>query len=183
MEAPRPCPQISIHALRGEGDEGISKKDITYFDFNPRPPWGGRQVCSETLYALSAFQSTPSVGRATIFLRINFRNLKFQSTPSVGRATRRKKRNGTFKEISIHALRGEGDCRPCTCVHHRQISIHALRGEGDKLRLRLLPSSIDFNPRPPWGGRPGIPAAAAGVLLFQSTPSVGRATTYFESCS
>ena len=35
---------ISIHALRGEGDftprTGISES----FDFNPRPPWGGRRI-------------------------------------------------------------------------------------------------------------------------------------------
>ena len=50
--------------------------------------------------------------------------------------------------------------------------------EGDFIRQRhSLKMSQDFNPRPPWGGRPGIPAATAGVLLFQSTPSVGRATT------
>ena len=80
-----------------------------------------------------------------------------------------------------------------------KISIHALRGEGDPYRIEAIRDEVqfqstpsvgratsrcaghrqhilDFNPRPPWGGRPGIPAATAGVLLFQSTPSVGRAT-------
>ena len=79
--------------------------------------------------------------------------------------------------ISIHALRGEGDCgcaemaavyrhfnprppwggRPCRCIWNtakRWISIHALRGEGDMLRCSF----------------------AASFPIFQSTPSVGRAT-------
>ena len=59
------CNWISIHALRGEGDAGgRSGRDIK------RP-----------------FQSTPSVGRATIAPRSGSRHCAFQSTPSVGRAT------------------------------------------------------------------------------------------------
>ena len=34
---------ISIHALRGEGDKYIVTDGPLDFDFNPRPPWGGRQ--------------------------------------------------------------------------------------------------------------------------------------------
>ena len=57
--------KISIHALRGEGDQGF---------FN-------------NLIESIKFQSTPSVGRATIII--------FKNKLSV--------------IISIHALRGEGD--------------------------------------------------------------------------
>ena len=56
---------ISIHALRGEGDGN------SVFDF----------VC------LDKFQSTPSVGRATMALKFAIQTVF----------------------ISIHALRGEGD--------------------------------------------------------------------------
>ena len=56
----------------------------------------------------------------------------FQSTPSVGRATEAAQTADKFLHISIHALRGEGDCAQ---VMKNQlfirISIHALRGEGD----------------------------------------------------
>ena len=40
----------------------------------------------------------------------------------------------TLKEyyISIHALRVEGDCSPECLAKYRLISIHALRVEGDK---------------------------------------------------
>ena len=58
-------------------------------------------------------------------------------------------------EISIHALREEGDGgnlrgkRP-----GGRISIHALREEGDRGIAALLPLLNYFNPRPPRGGRP-----------------------------
>ena len=57
---------------------------------------------------------------------------KFQSTPSVGRATNTKRLNSEVLQISIHALRGEGD-RALTRQEcdNSFISIHALRGEGD----------------------------------------------------
>ena len=35
---------------------------------------------------------------------------------------------------------------------------------------------IDFNPRPPWGGRPDFGEDIDNCPKFQSTPSVGRAT-------
>ena len=58
--------------------------------------------------------------------------------------------------ISIHALRGEGDGHTVRASSiSTTISIHALRGEGDK--GRFITSSILY-------------------FLFQSTPSVGRAT-------
>ena len=40
---------------------------------------------------------------------IIFLYFEFQSTPSVGRATVTEERNGVYELISIHALRGEGD--------------------------------------------------------------------------
>ena len=43
-------------------------------------------------------------------------------------------------------------------------------------RWRLLVKSTYFNPRPPWGGRLFGCRIAADNALFQSTPSVGRAT-------
>ena len=102
---------ISIHALRGEGDTRRS----------PR-----RAI------ALS-FQSTPSVGRATFIYSASSKYIPtFQSTPSVGRATlTHSSILRAITDISIHALRGEGDTfakyQPMRCI----ISIHALRGEGD----------------------------------------------------
>ena len=36
------APFISIHALRGEGDYTTTRTSVIAYNFNPRPPWGGR---------------------------------------------------------------------------------------------------------------------------------------------
>ena len=123
---------ISIHALREEGDslptslalrEGIfqstpSARRATTpsgtargrpFDFNPRPPRGGRPPTS---------------------CRSDRRSL-FQSTPSARRATDAATEERLAAIISIHALREEGDLRALCCPAATGISIHALREEGD----------------------------------------------------
>ena len=146
--------------------------------FNPRPPWGGRHRRGFCFPAREAFQSTPSVGRATYRKLQSGLSVLFQSTPSVGRATSLPVRRTRPLDISIHALRGEGDVEFSEKHQGIQISIHALRGEGDQCRrsrktsataFQSTPSvgratrrrqtvralSRHFNPRPPWGGRQG----------------------------
>ena len=146
---------ISIHALRGEGDRHLTSRRYLTSYFNPRPPWGGRPSSVARIACANVFQSTPSVGRATVpyasvygDIVISIHALRgegdqsasncwstretFQSTPSVGRATVIFKGGKQKMSISIHALRGEGDIYMCLayCAHK----------------------------------------------IFQSTPSVGRAT-------
>ena len=64
-----------------------------------------------------------------------------------------EERNGAF--ISIHALRVEGDSwLQGVFKTDWTISIHALRVEGDNVcRLPVPPTTRDFYPRPPGGGR------------------------------
>ena len=63
--------------------------------------------------------------------------------------------NGCTMQISIHALREEGDVQKQTFnLQSRIISIHALREEGDVIRRCSFPSGFNFYPRPPRGGRP-----------------------------
>ena len=82
-----------------------------------------------------------------------------------------------FHEISIHALREEGDALLRQVRREQAISIHALREEGDGLIVELLADHVQisihalreegdtfwrsfsalsryFYPRPPRGGRP-----------------------------
>ena len=92
--------------------------------FNPRPPWGGRPVCSP-------------------FTK-------------------------NHKDISIHALRGEGDRAKPYWTIRIYISIHALRGEGDAYATICYYRIKNFNPRPPWGGRlclliPGFPLSSISI--------------------
>ena len=102
---------ISIHALREEGDLEDETVDVS-----------GK-----------IFQSTPSARRATATTGGVTATCKaFQSTPSARRATL----------YHLHFVRWV------------DISIHALREEGDLVRAGRFHGVRHFNPRPPRGGRP-----------------------------
>ena len=102
---------ISIHALREEGDEEFLAIPSDLYDFYPRPPRGGRR-----------FKRRQDV-KLTLFL----------STPSARRATRQAFQVQKYYEISIHALREEGDQKQQKQRRLKSISIHALREEGDRV--------------------------------------------------
>ena len=55
--------------------------------------------------------------------------------------------------ISIHALREEGDKMEFQVYAIKDISIHALREEGDRLEEENSRQDRHFYPRPPRGGR------------------------------
>ena len=102
------------------------------------------------------FLSTPSARRATgirqPFICVYVR---FLSTPSARRATISAQAGSYTFEISIHALREEGDFTSALPSPQKAgISIHALREEGDRFTVR--------------------PVKVSGVFL--STPSARRAT-------
>ena len=80
-------------------------------------------------------------------------------------------------EISIHALRVEGDELAEAVNIELAISIHALRVEGDGAVLYFVrPASQYFYPRPPGGGRHEYLPIFVKGLEFLSTPSGWRAT-------
>ena len=106
---------ISIHALREEGDQSCTLNLPCHENFYPRPPRGGRHIPAPVCACCGKFLSTPSARRAT--------NNTNKSTRPL--------------EISIHALREEGDYS--YAISHTgadKISIHALREEGDDERSR-----------------------------------------------
>ena len=78
---------ISIHALREEGDTARPALRSCAKNFYPRPPRGGRQDGRILRVDASVFLSTPSARRAT--------------AGALGTAY--------ASNISIHALREEGD--------------------------------------------------------------------------
>ena len=78
---------ISIHALREEGDLHNLLFCFAALYFYPRPPRGGRQFVRHVCIVA----------------------LQFLSTPSARRATGKMLCMGRRKQISIHALREEGD--------------------------------------------------------------------------
>ena len=124
------------------------------------------------------FQPTPSVGRATCASSHGTNlNLHFNPLPPWGgRQASPQKRSRLMCHFNPRPPWGG---RPIS--HERgnadeTISIHALRGEGDLRQDGNTITMTDFNPRPPWGGRPYCLCKCESERVFQSTPSVGRAT-------
>ena len=173
--------EISIHALREEGDIIVAVPQLSQPDFYPRPPRGGRLVRFNkrlrkkqiSIHALREegdaagdgtdrrmgdFYPRPPRGGRRCTKGTKGRKPKFLSTPSARRATTTMWKNTSWPMISIHALREEGD-RTSLLRRTRghPISIHALREEGDEATQR--------------SGLKG--------LLFLSTPSARRATAWF----
>ena len=134
FEACKGVYHISIHALREEGDPIFSSSSLTSFDFYPRPPRGGRPALTDGRSGAGKFLSTPSARRATV-----------APPPLRG-----------VPDISIHALREEGDLKPL---------------QNDFKIFRY------FYPRPPRGGRLCTGQTGETLVLFLSTPSARRATS------
>ena len=106
----RSCYEISIHALRVEGDPGlwfIGCYCVKYF--YPRPPGGGRLEYINKKVNEFKFLSTPSGWRATTRFSDISATVIFLSTPSGWRATADLRDDAQSLYISIHALRVEGD--------------------------------------------------------------------------
>ena len=130
------------------------------------------------------FQSTPSVGRATTTARRRAFRASFQSTPSVGRATKLINCIKIDSRISIHALRGEGDVFSYIDSYFvKHFNPRPPWGGRRSRTQNIIVKLAYFNPRPPWGGRPSkriktnnSRGEAMRKKIFQSTPSVGRAT-------
>ena len=224
-----PDTEISIHALREEGDNRGAVHDVDFqkflstpsarratagiypaqygnSNFYPRPPRGGRPAPWPPGSPHGRFLSTPSARRATEYLQQYHTAVGFLSTPSARRATKPAKQEPRQRQISIHALREEGDStmprsrrpstisihalreegdpRPCSprCCHTR-ISIHALREEGDPQVFQSITMDNDFYPRPPRGGRRRAHHQRGGNHIFLSTPSARRATRWPTSRS
>ena len=100
----------------------------------------------------------------------------FQSTPSEGRATTPFELTGYTEEISIHALRGEGDVGSSKGRTAGSISIHALRGEGDVVINTTIAKTILFQSTPSEGRATGEYDGPMSGAKLQSTPTEGRAT-------
>ena len=197
----RPPVEISIHALREEGDQ-----------------WGCHNKNSRW-----RFLSTPSARRATdhVIARVNAQCISihalreegdvtaveagtnsnvFLSTPSARRATGAGPAPEDRIPISIHALREEGDSplMMCETLSARFLSTPSAR----RATILLAPAKYlfwNFYPRPPRGGRPLVifflflllPISIHALReegdalklwsdeaaeLFLSTPSARRAT-------
>ena len=102
--------------------------------------------------------------------------IQFLSTPSARRATVHTQQPLWEREISIHALREEGDEREVKPYERQYISIHALREEGDLIGVLHAPEpQISIHALREEGDWMAVPRFAA-LFRFLSTPSARRAT-------
>ena len=133
-----PC-QISIHALREEGDRIRRWDSIRKTEFLSTP---------------SARRATPRSWTSHPRRRISIHALREEGD-------RGPVRVGDLSDIiSIHALREEGDiCCLDSKDQVHDISIHALREEGDAVACAVSFRQVHFYPRPPRGGR-HVPAVS-----------------------
>ena len=145
---------ISIHALREEGDTLRNSAISPVTHFYPRPPRGGRLSGPVRFWGISIFLSTPSARRATCINVVSVIILLFLSTPSARRATGRLQRSHRDHQISIHALREEGDDLPRLVQQPAGEFLStpsARRATGNTVDRAT--NQNDFYPRPPRGGR------------------------------
>ena len=125
---------------------------------------------------VSIFQSTLSMRRATLKICDILRTRRFQSTLSMRRATHHVGGRRQSSPISIHALHEESDQCRMPASTGQQISIHALHEESDSrhqqatvvdtISIHALHEESDLV----------ISASDSGLMVFQSTLSMRRAT-------
>ena len=147
-------PEISIHALREEGDLSAMFLIVRSDYFYPRPPRGGRQKARTTAISIPQFLSTPSARRATWPVSLICPVMLFLSTPSARRATSRP-----FPSFGLCPFLSTPSARRATC-----------RPSARWCRLHY------FYPRPPRGGRLSDSGKPQSIVKFLSTPSARRAT-------
>ena len=101
---------ISIHALREEGDHTSPWNGNPLRNFYPRPPRGGRRLLRAHDFPSAGhfYPRPPRGGRRLPPLR-RYCKKTFLSTPSARRATADYQQVIDQMVISIHALREEGD--------------------------------------------------------------------------
>ena len=156
--------EISIHALREEGDREIQTDRAWRANFYPRPPRGGRPNPPVWVELISGFLSTPSARRATSQVEMARRiNKDFYPRPPRG-----GRRETFWGRLRRRVFLSTPSARRATVAVHRGnavgvISIHALREEGDPCRGTAGTSPTDFYPRPPRGGRRYRVAANSGT--------------------
>ena len=142
---------ISIHALREEGDSRTSRSTSQKRNFYPRPPRGGRRSLVSASNVTFRFLSTPSARRAT-------------KSPLAGFPHQR--------DFYPRPPRGGRRIMDCAGITKRGfLSTPSTR------RATIVQAKLDFYPRPPRGGRPPIfILEETAMSKFLSTPSARRAT-------
>ena len=170
---------ISIHALREEGDGLFPDALLVFFVFLSTPSARRATSCASICEVGDGFLSTPSARRATSPRRTPSQaEANFYPRPPRGGRHDGLSRAVMFQLISIHALREEGDGLSCLFQQGEFISIHALREEGDHGFGSLTHLCWKFLSTPSARRATMIlPMTESRLWLFLSTPSARRATS------
>ena len=148
--------QISIHALREEGDNSFQCSQSSRLDFYPRPPRGGR----------------PYVAGYVTKKTYDF----YPRPPRGGRLRHSSKLQQDKGYFYPRPPRGGRPSLAFSLLCNREISIHALREEGDGCSIDLG-HIVDVFLSTPSARRATISALLIySSLVFLSTPSARRAT-------
>ena len=135
---------------------------------------------SEWMSSSNVFQSTSPVWRTTVeFARNYLIGKKFNPRPPCGGRPAFEVTGLDNYTISIHVPRVEDDA---AAIEGRRyigiISIHVPRVEDDESQKTKKRKVINFNPRPPCGGRRKRARQYNRAGEFQSTSPVWRTTYY-----
>ena len=124
-------------------------------DFYPRPPRGGRQFFGVGCGLFRNFYPRPPRGGRPVLGLVLAVVHAFLSTPSARRATSLPKAVVKDREISIHALREEGDDGKTLTAFEGDKFLSTPSARRATLSRRQAGSApAYFYPRPPRGGRP-----------------------------
>ncbi len=147
--------EISIHALREEGDASALRMSFLTSNFYPRPPRGGRQYALFDMTQSTIFLSTPSARRATRLCKSYSCHNKhfYPRPPRGGRLSGCSLGIAPFNHFYPRPPRGGRLPDARSALHRLVISIHALREEGDTRLAMFFVVKMHFYPRPPRGGR------------------------------
>ena len=105
---------------------------VTSVNFYPRPPRGGRRASTARRLSFMQFLSTPSARRATRTSCTRSLPMRFLSTPSARRATRASSSRRCHSMYFYPRPPRGGRPAPYAAIRWLEdISIHALREEGD----------------------------------------------------
>ena len=146
--------KISIHALREEGDGAVGtaalRRGISIHALREE----GDPLCCPADSCCRSFLSTPSARRATCSFAVCFQGHDyFYPRPPRGGRPNVWSNYNEYDQISIHALREEGDKSPFACMNgFCNFYPRPPRG-GRRLIWAYDRAVYDFYPRPPRGGR------------------------------
>ena len=147
--------RISIHAPREGGDnyhtDGSEEQRISIH----APREGGDSASGYRTNSQARISiHAPREGGDSPRCKLNIRNRAFQSTPPARGATRSAGSCTTAIEIFQSTPPARGAPRRNRDIHgNMTISIHAPREGGDPAERDTRPTTTNFNPRPPRGGR------------------------------